>query len=507
MIELKNIGQFGVISDLPPDQLPPEAWSYSKNVSFNDRYAEKVHGDSEQFASPSARPYFILPLQTKTAFYWLYASLTDIYTSQHVKLSTTSYNPAGIWNGDTFGGIPVWTNGIDPPQALYPATVNDSVIDLPNWPANTVCRSIKGYRGYLIALNISDSTGDYPYAFRWSHLADPGFLPGSWDYSDPTKDAGQQDFPDDGGYIVDGGQLRDSFIIYRENAIQEARVIGGRFIFSFRKIFSNQGIYGPRCFVEFDGKHCVLTNNDLIIHDGNSPVSIADARQRDTLFGILDSATNNKTTFLTADYGKNEVWICYPTGSDSFPTKALIWNYRHNTFGHRDLPGVNDAKYNIVHDISSDVWDNDSEVWDDDSEVWDATLYDPTNRAVLMADTENSKLLKANSTNQFDGTNFEAILRRDGLTFGDLTKIKKVKSVYPSIEAPAGTVVEVTFGYQMAIGEPITWDSGHTFTVGTDYKIDPNISGRLIAHKYRTIGDVEWKIHGMTFDVVLEGAR
>jgi len=482
-------------------------WQVATNIRFNDRYAEKFKGHSDIFSQPTVTPYFLLPLQTNTVYYWLYAGLNDIYSSQHVKLSTTSYSSGGHWVGDVFGGIPVLTNGVDAPQTLYPATVNDTVIDLSNWTAGHVCRSLKGYRGYLIALNVTKGTTEYPYLVKWSHQADPGFLPNSWDHTDPTKDAGEQSLSDQGGPIVDGGTLKDSFIIYRENSIYEMRLIGGRFIFNFRKIFDNQGIYSTRCFVEDDGKHCVLTNDDLVLHNGNTMQSIIDSRTRNTLFDTLTSATNNDTTFLAADYGKNEIWVCYPEGSGSFPTKALVYNYRHNTFGYRDLPGTMDINYGVVQNIVDLSWDSDSDTWDSDDSVWDANVYDPTKRNLLICDTSNRRLFKANDTDQFNAVNYTATLERTGLAFGDTSKVKKINRVWPRIEADSGTLITIYLGAQETIGATVVWDSGTQFTVGTDYKIDSQKTGRLLGIRFETKENVAWKLHGYTMDVDQVGSR
>jgi len=210
-----DIGKYGVIEDIPPYQLPKEAWSRAVNIRFNDKYAEKFQGHSVVFSAPVVAPLLLIPLQTKTVFYWIYVGQNDVYNSQNTKISTTLYNSAGVWTGDVFGGIPIICNGLNNPQALFPVDVSGSFVDLANWPADTKAEVVKGYRGYLVALNVTESDVNKPFLVKWSHQADPGQLPNSWDPTDPTKDAGFQDLTDDGGYIVDGGTLKD---VFKENA-------------------------------------------------------------------------------------------------------------------------------------------------------------------------------------------------------------------------------------------------------------------------------------------------
>ena len=73
VVSFNDIGSVGVVSDLPPYQLPKEAWSSVTNVRFNDGYYEKPKGQSEPLGTPSTAPYFLLPLHSETGQYWIYS--------------------------------------------------------------------------------------------------------------------------------------------------------------------------------------------------------------------------------------------------------------------------------------------------------------------------------------------------------------------------------------------------------------------------------------------------
>ena len=82
IIPFKSIGEIGVIKDKPAHTLPLNAWSDAVNVRFNDGYAEKSLGYSSQLGTPSIAPYFLLPFQSTSLFYWLYAGLTSAYITE-----------------------------------------------------------------------------------------------------------------------------------------------------------------------------------------------------------------------------------------------------------------------------------------------------------------------------------------------------------------------------------------------------------------------------------------
>ena len=223
IIPITAPGEFGVVKDKPAHSLPVSAWSDAVNVRFNDGYAEKSLGYSSQLGTPSIAPYFLLPFQSTSLFYWIYAGLTSAYITEgtsHTDITRSSgaYNATAneSWTGGTLAGIPILCNGFDAPQMLFPASPSNALSELSNWPADTNAKVIKPFKNFLIALNMVEGGADYPYVVRWSTPADPGTVPTSWDYTDTTNDAGRVPLSEGGGGLVDGGALRDAFIIYRE---------------------------------------------------------------------------------------------------------------------------------------------------------------------------------------------------------------------------------------------------------------------------------------------------
>jgi len=526
IVPFDKTGQYGVIEDIPSNEIPAEAWSAATNVRFNDGYAEKSLGHIEPFGAASIVPYQVFPEEGVTQFYWVYAGLTKAYITDGVTHTNVTRQSASVdvnytgdaddeWTGGDLNGIPIMCNGVDDPQMHNPPAPGTKFADLSNWPANTTAAVVKPFKNFLIALDVTESGTRYPYMVRWSHPADPGAVPSTWDYTNATKDAGRTTVSTNGGFLVDGGALRDSFIIYGEHSTQSMRFIGGQNIFQFREIFADSGIFAKRCWVSFGGQHCVLTTDDLIVHDGVNKQSIGDSRIRSNLFTALDGATNSSRTFLSHNHETNEVWVCYPEADDDFPTKALIWNYSHNTFGYRDLPGAMDIKFDVVDSTVSSVWDVDSDTWDSDLSVWDTVAYSPTKRAMLMAGTSDTKLYENDATNQFNGVNMTATLERQGLAIVgrgrdgqakvDYDSVKRIKRIYPSFSG-TGTV-NVYLGTQDVIGGTVTYGDAQPFVIGTDRKIDTRSTARIHAIKFESTTDARWKLHGFDLDLDVVGRR
>lgn len=102
---------------------------------------------------------------------------------------------------------------------------------------------------------------------RWSGAADPDSLPSTWDYTDPTNDAGQIPLSDSPGAVIDALELGDSLIIYKQRATYQMSYIGGNDIFGFQKIFPTTGMLAARCGCAIDNYHFVVTTDDVIVHD------------------------------------------------------------------------------------------------------------------------------------------------------------------------------------------------------------------------------------------------
>src|SRR4051812_32315763 len=123
-IEIDDVAKYGVIRDMPPYQLPPEAWSLGENVRFTDDSVSRLLGETQIFGTPGVAPYFAQYISSASQPWWLYTSLTKAYVydgSSHTDITRAvggNYGATGAldWNGTILGGIPILNNGIDVPQ-------------------------------------------------------------------------------------------------------------------------------------------------------------------------------------------------------------------------------------------------------------------------------------------------------------------------------------------------------------------------------------------------------
>lgn len=534
MVILNNLGQYGILPDREGLSVPINAWTDGNNVVFRDGIAQKVPGHTQVFGTPGARPQWLLPYVDPVggSYYWIYAGLDNsgdgvIYTydgTNHVDRTRAAgvYNPAAnvTWSGGILNGLPIINNGVDVPQKWdrTSGTLNSDFEDLANWPAGYTARIMRPFGNFLLGLDIDDGTNPRnPYRIMWSTPADPFTEPSSWTPS-ATNLAGNVDLAEEGGgYLVDCLPLRGVNFVYKEQTVWIMRYIGGNNVFAFEQIFAEHGLLAPRCVKAYkDGRHFVVTKGDIIIHDGNTVESVADRRVRDTIFNEINSDYYERS-FVAPNYRQNEFWFCYPAQSSELPDKAAIWNAKYNTWSFRDLDNVAHIGWGVIQ-VGDNTWDSDSQVWDDDSSPWDATTYNETTKQLVLARQEStaaaSRFYLGDDTNQFDGTNYTAYLKRTGLHIvgnqngqivGDITTTKDIEQVWLRL---TGGPVLVRIGVADNVGDAYSWTPAQTLDPSNgDYKVDVRANGRLWGIWIESVGDVAWELHEVTVWLVPDGER
>lgn len=513
IVRVPNAGQAGVNKDLSQHEMPIQAWSDARNIRFLDGYAYQFYGHGQVYGTPSVEPYHLLPVVVGTSRYWLYAGLAKVYaatitggaavhtniTRQTAGVDVDYAGAANAWTSTLLGGIPILNpgNAVDPPQ-MWDLNLANKLVELTNWPASTYCKSMRGYKNYLVALNITKTTTQYPFMVKWSHPAVPGAVPVSWDETDTTKDAGEFDLAEGYDPIVDGMALRDSFMIYKEASVWRMDFTGGPYVFRFSKVLGTSGAMNRNCIVEVDGFHFVLSGSDIIVHDGQQAVSVLDKQTRRWLFKNIDVDGSDKC-FVFKNPFFNEVFACFPAIGSTVPDMAIVWNYKDKTISIRELPNVHHAACGPVDNGLAGTWAQDSDPWSSDLTLWNGPDFVPSPVRCLMG-SSSTKLYMLDSSASFDGVLPTAYLERRGLSFDAPEKMKLVRGVRPRITGNPGETVKVSVGSQADPWEDPTYTE-MTHTIGSTVANDCLVSGRYISVKFATGTAYQWRLDSYDLDV------
>ena len=429
--------------------------------------------------------------------------------------TTTSDNDYGAnttskrWTATNLNGLIVATNGHDTPQ-MWPLSggipsVGTPFMELRNWPSGNKCKSIRAFRTFLVGLNWT-RTNEEPRLVKWSTEASQGSPPSTFDEADATLDAGEYELSDTPGDIIDGLPLGDTFIIYKDDSIYIMNYVGTPYIFSFKLLSPTIGLLSKEAVAEFEGGHFFMGNSDLYVCNGQTVTPMLSNKLRRTVFDEMNGDYYLKC-FVAADYVRNEMLACYPTGSSAVPNKALIWNWKDNTFSFRDIPDLSHINSGIVEITAGATWDAASLTWNANSDPWGATNYDNVVKNLVFADVTNTKIFRDNKGNKKDTVTMDAYIERTGYDLGDPQSVKFVSAVYPQLEVSGNNTVDVWVGRQMSTEGGVTWEGPTAFNPSTQSKVSCRISGKYFGIKVKSDTDVDWKLHGLTFEVQQRGLR
>lgn len=527
LVPIENVGVLGIVKDLPSYELPPEAWSDGDNVVFVDGKVQKATGHKDVFGATTVAPYFVLGVPSATLFFWIYGGLTKVYVTDaasHFNLTRQtasvdvdySANVTDKWNGAVVGGIPIINNGVDVPQMWLPVQTSQRLLNLTAWPAGLTAKVIRSFKNHVFALNVTESGTNFSRVYRWSHPAQPGAVPSSWDITDNTLDAGRSPIPDARGSLLDLLPLpRGNAILYAEDSAFSIQFIGRPEIFRTDPLPIGLALLATGTVTRYPSGHFVATPDDIVVTDGLSARSVVSRRIRRSIFNLLD-ANNKARSFCVTNIKANECWFVFTATGDVQPTMAFVWNWVEDTSQLRSLGSeIAHADTGIVDDsVVSTVWNNQTgRIWDLQSDVWDARQFDPNYTSLLLARNAANAVSLADSTETQATVAMLSFVERRGLTLvgrdragnpkSDPSTVKYVSRIIPKM---VGTgPVSVSVGGQMTREGPNTISGPHVFDPNVDQDIPINAKGRYISVRFESSTDITWNLSGYQLDVHVLG--
>jgi hypothetical protein len=514
-------------------------------MSFRDVYAERVQGfapiynQNPTIGAPGSPPLFLLNNLFQGASYWIYGTAAGIGTTDtggtHTDLTPASSPPSGInseqWTGCELNGFPVmnYQNGSGPHS--WDRNLANKFIQLPVWPAATSCKIIRSHRFYLMALNIGGAT-ELPSVIRWSDSAAPGNLPTTWTPA-VANDAGSLSLGDTGEGITDGLTIGASslggsrFIVYKTNSTYFMDYVAnrttGQDIFGQGALFTTTGALSTNCVTTWNNQHVVLTDGDVIMHDGQGAIrSLVDRSTRRAIFSNIDQ-TNYERSFVINDRVLDQIIVCYPENGASYPNRALLIDMQTNSVRFRDTNEIygggsfrdtriggsgtpHIATGNVSTSTINNLWSNITTKWNTDTNIWSYGEIQAATDGLVGIDFDDSELVRFNNGANYTTGTLNASATKLTFDFGDASRGKYCGEVRPRIVGTAGQIVQCRVGSQENTDEPVNWGSFREFVIGTDQYVDADSEGKYLSFQFQTSAGNNWRIAGFDALIDLTGA-
>lgn len=368
-LKLAGFGGNGAVLDVAQYDAVPESFSEVRNARFNSIGAVSFSGHKSVLAPAPITPLWLRVFPPVDFPRWVYGDLQKMYVFDdgHIDISRPGgYN--GIlnerWQGEVFNGVGIFNNTVDVPQMWASFSSSVALADLANWPSNLRAKFIRPFKNYIIAGFLTESGNDHPFRVRWSHPADPGTVPLSYDVGDPAVDAGELELSETDDYVVDGRTLGQAFMVYKQKTAHMMFLTGDSNIMGQRTVISGKGALTRDCVQDIPGGHFVAGIDDIYVHTGQkgSEQSLVEAKVRKWIYNQIDAS--NFFNCYTVDYrSENEIWFCFPEAGEIYPTLAMIWNKITGGIGFRDL-----QRSPYIWSGPIDERTADGDIWGDDEE-------------------------------------------------------------------------------------------------------------------------------------------
>jgi hypothetical protein len=475
----------GLVSDLPPFELAPQAWSQAVNMHPKNGGMQLARPEGQAYGTLLDTPYHVQNVQGLGQNFWLYWGPDTVSgvetTNPHFDLTPsgglTSVDPEDIISTQ-LNGLSIFTNGFDAPQ-YWTGDPTDDFATLPDWPAATVARGIAACFYHVFAFDIDGPGGQFPMQVKWSDAADPGAIPGSWTPS-ASNQAGDAELAQTPGRIQCAVPLRGSLAIYKTSSMYTCDFVGGNEIFQFRPALTQCGALTRKSVVDIGGQHFVVTDGDIVITDGVNVTSIANERVRDFLFQQLDNDHYEKL-FVVYNQATSQVGVFFPEAGFDVCTRVLAWDVQKNVWGSRALTDVRHGATGYVNDAGNSLlWDAATEEWETVGTLWNAENFSSATRSVIVASGAILKLIGR------AGTFLEGYLERLSLSLGEAERFKFVKRIH--VRGTGGTIY-IRIGTQAVADGGVTWSAEMPLVLGVDPFVSCGVQGRFISLSIRVPED------------------
>lgn len=356
--KLRDVGALGVINDLDPYDLPPNAFTMGVNVRFRNGRVTGSPVFKSVFSIPVVNPRYLAGFSPNEGTDLLFLGYRDGRVFQYSSGTQTDVSISGYAQSDaeavwtsTFLGDVVYINRSD--RSPWSKRTSDTTFaSLANMDSAWTAQLLRTCGGALVALNVTKSTGTVQTMVKTSSMAVAGSVPSSWDITDPSTNATENTLAEMQGPIVDACSLGRTLCIYGTQETWQQVPTGDFQIFAYQKLPFTRGAINANCSVEVNSMNFIFGEDDLWKHDGVTDVSIADQRVRDFVFGGIDLTKANRC-FVAHNRQLHEIHFNFVSG-DAYTNfssanepdgcnRCAVYDYVRDTWTFDDRPVVYSA--------------------------------------------------------------------------------------------------------------------------------------------------------------------
>lgn len=551
-LPVRGLGTQGIITDVNPHDLPPNAFSDGSNVIFRDGAVIRAPVFKDMASVAGTSNYLSDAQEDDIAGVFNYSTSDSgaiigvagndnrVYTYDNgIEANVTPTGASttvssGIWTSCEIAGFAVLNRATSEPYIIDPvAHTTFKKMSDGDWPSADRANAMRAYKDFILALNVTASGIKYGTMVKWSDAVQykTNYTTGVTWTPATSNLAGSNILTDFRTDIVDGLPLGNAFIIYSttESAIMD--FTGSQSVFSFRNFYQGDGVINVNCVVSTGKEHYVFGDTDIYMHNGITVKPLARGKVKDRIYSTLVRDKQDKC-FVHYDQVNDLIYFCYPSAENAigfvetiYCNRAAVYDLKSQTWSFVDLPNAAGAAYTNISlsnstyaGVSSSYLSNANKYsqYEDASPRISAFVGAEDNTNGLSAtriyanDMLVSGLMSGASNTE---TLKPAFVERLGLDVDEtglpLRSYKQCKAMVPQITTLGGTdAVVVKLGStDLPFDTAPNYSTTLAFQPDTHHKVDSKAAGRLLAYRVEENNGNFFDFSAADFDVEITSER
>lgn len=548
-VPIRDLGQYGVITDIDPSLIPPNAFTMGVNARFDSNGISRgpVFRTAGTLVS-NVNPRYAVSFRQQTD-----TSLNELLVCNDDG-TVTSWEPTGTGaSTETDVTASGWTPSSQVAQAYTSTLINDIVYvnrpdripwymptqgtqmtPLPVWDPTWLCASLRSVSGQLVALNVTKAGTSYPTMVKTSAYMTYGSYPPSWT-ADPSNVASENIIADMPEALIDGCVLRDRMMLYTLNYTWIMEPTYDSNVFSYTRLFTNAGIINQNCAIEVNNAHYVFGNDDIWTHDGFQKSSVANKRVRNFIFQNLIRSQawqffvyhNPTVCEVGFCYVSGDAYCAFPVGGNyGYPgcNRSAVYNYRSDTWQFDDLPYVRGTAFgssstgvtyagegSATYSVLGGAYATQTDSSRLSLVTVGPSVSSPALNAAVRSFEKDSSVFTSGAID--DPATANTIIENQYLDMdqvaNEIRGYKVISSVYPNARfEKTGSPLMFSFGSaDYANSPPPSFSAPMSYDGNINYKLDYMTAGRYLSVNISYSGTTDFLLSGIDLDLTVTGKR
>lgn len=473
----------GLISGTPRHAIPPRGWYSVKNARFQRGKALKVPGFEDIPGSPLTGQVTGIYEYRKSTGYsaWIITTTSKIYKKTDtdavpVDITNAGWDPnPDDWSDFTnFRDTLIITNGKNPVKSWdgIAATVSDLAGSPPK------ARRVDVFQNHVLLTHIDPyAASPAPQKTQWSDLGSATTWVGG--------EAGSLSFLDEPTSLLDAVPLRDSMILYKEDAGYLMDYAGFPFTMTSRRLFTGFGPIASRIIANVRDAHYWLSTDNHVYKTTLSGPEPVGQSVRTELFDNLNFERKSRA-FAFVHQPDNEIHFTVPTGAATFPDKSYIMAYLEDKWGSRELSATAAAERGVRR-LDVLTWDEVTTPWDAQVTVWDGATLQIGADMIMHGTSTGAVFQHSEGVMDADGVAIDFDIETGMDAFDQPARKKRCQRLHLQYEAASGTVLTIHPLTASGPGITPTVGAAITFTLdgSGDQWVDLDLTAAWFGWRFR----------------------